>query len=192
MEKDKLNVIMLTEDELNKLIKDAGAAGAKVALKKLEEKKNALHKEIMDKRLHNTKLLLENYRLLKLNMENSIYEKSQMNESAADILNNMMNLYDDEVIIDSIKRSAVRTAIIISHIDKMLSIFEIYCNQSRKSTDKRKYQVIYDYYIASDKLEIGQIMAKQHYGKQTIYDDIKSAESSLTALFFGIDGLKLK
>lgn len=185
-------LIVLTKEELVDLQIKAAEIGARTALEKLEEEKKKMHKEIVDKRLHNTKLLLQNYRMLKLNKNNAIYNQRQMKESAVDILSNMMSLYDDEIVINSIKRSATRTAIIISHVEMMLKLYKSYCESSKKKWEKRRYDIIYDFYISNQPKSIGQIAGQYHYSKQTIYDDISAAESALSALIFGIDGIKIK
>ncbi|MGL5433789.1 MAG: hypothetical protein ACRDBO_00130 [Lachnospiraceae bacterium] len=190
--KAPVQLITLTEDRLEELMKAAGEAGANAAMQKASDERKAHHKKVVDKRLHNTKLLLKNYHMLKLNMKCSVYSKSQMRESAVDILNGMMNLYDDEVIIDSIKRSSARTAIIVTHIDTMLGLYEAYCNKSQREIDRRRYDVIFNYYISGKMLSVKEISLKINQSVQTVYDDLKAAEERLTALIFGIDGLKLK
>ena len=127
--------VILTKEEIAAMRKEAAEIGARAAMEKLEQEKKSLHRKAFDRRLHNTKLLLRNYRMLRENAENSIYGRSQMEESAADILCSMMNMYDDEVIVDAIKRSATRTAIIVSHIDTMLKLYEAYCSKSGSDLD---------------------------------------------------------
>lgn len=183
--------IILTREELKTMQHEAAKIGAKVAIEKLREEKAKMIGEKIDRRLYNTKLLLKNYRMLKENADNSIFGKSQMNESAADILNNMMNLYDDEVIVDSIKRSATRTAIMVAHIEHMLHIYQKCCEFSASELDYRRFEVIYDRYIAKYILSIGEIAKKQNMSKENVYSDIKIGVNRLSALFFGIDSLKL-
>ena len=76
-----------------------------------------------------------------------------MQESAADILDTMMNVYDDHIIVDSIRRSATRTAIMVQHIEKMLEIYEMYA-KAGNCIDQRQYDVIYQMYIAPEKLSL--------------------------------------
>lgn len=193
MEKtDNIKLITLTKDDLNSLCSKAAEVGAKVALERLEQEKKNLHNKSVDRRLHNTKLLLRNYRMLKENVDNSIFGRSQMEESAADILCSMMNIYDDEVIVDSIKRSATRTAIIVSHVETMLSLYKSYCEKSSNELDKRRYQVAYDMYLAEDTLKPAYIAKKHDMSKENVYADIKIAVERLSALIFGIDGLKME
>lgn len=195
MEKTERNVqapkefVMLSKEELAAMQKAAAEIGARVALEKLEEEKKKMHSKAADRRLHNTKLLLRNYRMLKENSQNSIFGRSQMKESAADILCSMMNLYDDEVIVDAIKRSASRTAIMVSHIDNMIGIYQTYCEKT-SSLDVRRYEVIYDMYIADEMMNAKDIAKKQNMSKENVYSDLKIAVERLSALLFGVDGLK--
>lgn len=181
--------IILSKEELSSMQQEAARIGAKTALEKFEEEKKKLNSRAMDRRLHNTKLLLRNYHMLKDNSENSIYGRSQMKESAADILCSMMNMYDDEVIVDAIKRSATRTAIIVSHIDTMLGLYKVYCDKSSNDLDRRRYEVIYDMYMAEQTLSVKEIAKKQNMSRESVYTDLKIAIERLSALIFGVDGL---
>lgn len=181
--------IILSKEELTAMQQEAARIGAKTAIEKLEEEKKNLHAKVVNRRFHNTKLLMKNYRMLKVHSENSIFGRSQMEESAADILYNMMNLYDDEVIVDAIKRSATRTAIMVSHINNMLSLYQVYCEKSSSEADIRRYEVIYDMYVSEETMTVNEIARKYNMSKENVYSDIKIAIKKLSALFFGIDGL---
>lgn len=184
--------IMLSREELSAMQQEAARIGARTALEKFEEEKKKMNSRSMDRRLHNTKLLLRNYRMLKDNSENSIYGRSQMKESAADILCSMMNMYDDEVIVDAIKRSATRTAIIVSHIDTMLGLYKVYCDKSSNDLDRRRYEVIYDMYMTEQTLSVKEIAKKQNMSRESVYTDLKIAIERLSALIFGVDGLSVQ
>ncbi|NBH17532.1 hypothetical protein D3Z55_08610 [Clostridiaceae bacterium] len=185
-------MISLSREELAAIAKEAAEIGARTALETMEQEKKKMHSKAADRRLHNTKLLLRNYRMLKDNSENSIFGRSQMEESAADILCSMMNLYDDEVIVDAIKRSATRTAIMVSHIDTMMGIYRAYCEKSSNILDIRRYEVVYDMYIAEESLTVKDIAKKKSMSKENVYSDLKIATERLSALIFGVDGLSVR
>ena len=185
-------VICLFKEELENIYKEAAAIGAQTAIETLEAEKKKTYNKMVDKRLHNTKLLMRNYHMLKENADNSIFGRVQMEESAADILCSMMNMYDDEVIVDAIKRSASRTAIIVSHIETMLELYKTYCEKSSNELDARRYEVVYDMYISDKQMTVKQIAEKQSMSKENVYSDINIAMERISALIFGIDGLKLK
>lgn len=183
--------VILTKEEIAAMQKEAAEIGAKAAMEKLEKERKSMYSKAADRRFHNTKLLLRNYRMLRENADNSIYGRSQMKESAADILSSMMNLYDDEVIVDAIKRSATRTAIIVTHVNTMLELYEAYCEKSGNEPDRRRHETVNDMYIVERPLTVKEIAKKQHVSEETVYKDLKIATERLSALIFGVDGLRI-
>lgn len=182
-------LITLSKEDLQELMEKAAVAGAKAGIDRYEAELKDRQKKYRDKRYHNTKLLLRNYRMLQINAENSVFGRSQMEESAADILDNMMNMYNDEVIVESIKTSATRTAIIVSHVKTMIRMYQICCEQSGNEIDKRRYDIIYGLYISDPKITRKELMDKWNISSDTTYTDEKIAIESLSALIFGVDGL---
>ena len=189
---DTEKLLVLTQEQLRDIYEKAAAIGAKEALKTLEQERKKKQGKIADRKLRNTKLLLRNYHMLKEHAENSVFGRTQMEESALDILESMMNLYEDTIIIESIKRSATRTAIIVSHIEVMFGLYQSYCEHtSSKEIDLRRYQVAWDMYMADDTLSAKEIAKKQNISVRNVYDDIKVATERLSALIFGVDGLNV-
>lgn len=182
-------LITLSKEDLQELMEKAAVAGAKAGIDRYEAELKDRQKKYRDKRYHNTKLLLRNYRMLQINAENSVFGRSQMEESAADILDNMMNMYNDEVIVESIKTSATRTTIIVSHVKTMIRMYQICCEQSGNEIDKRRYDIIYGLYISDPKITRKELMNKWNISSDTTYTDEKIAIERLSALIFGVDGL---
>lgn len=183
-------VMRLTSQQLELLVDRAAKTAAAEAIRVYESRQQSDHEERVDRRLMNTKLLLRNYRMLKAHTENSVFSRQQMDESAEEILESLMSGSDTEVIIDSIKRSVTRTAIIVDHIDTMLGLYEIYCGQApQPELETRRYSVVYDMYIADPGLSAIEIATKQNMSKENVYADLKTAIERLTALIFGVDGL---
>lgn len=185
-------LVTLTPVQLKDIYEKAAAIGAKEALKTFEQERKKEYSSRSDRRLRNTKLLLRNYHMLKEHSQNSVFGRTQMEESALDILESMMTMYDNEVIIESIKRSATRTAVIVSHIETMFGLYEAYCDKSQnRDIDMRRYEVIWDMYMAVNTLSVKEIAKKQHISKDTVYSDLRVATERLTALIFGVDGLNV-
>ena len=185
-------LVTLTPVQLKDIYEKAAAIGAKEALKAFEQERKKEFSSRSDRRLRNTKLLLRNYRMLKEHAQNSVFGRTQMEESALDILESMMTMYDNEIIIESIKRSATRTAVIVSHIETMFGLYAAYCDNSQnRDIDMRRYEVIWDMYMATDTLSVKEIAEKQHISKDTVYSDLRVAVERLTALIFGVDGLNV-
>ena len=175
------------EDPETGMIQQAALAGAQVASDAMMVGQRKSEKEKIDRRLHNTDLLLRNYRTLKASYENAVY-KSKEGE-VTEVLEDIMTMKDDKVIVESIKTSAKRTAIMVQHIDKMLDVYRIYCSKLSEK-DKRRYKIIKALYISKTPMTIAEISKKFSVSKVTVYEDIKIAKERLSSLFFGIDGLK--
>lgn len=186
-------ILSLSAAELREIYEKAAAIGAREALKAFEQERKKEYSHRADKRLRNTKLLLRNYHMLKEHAENSVFGRTQMKESALDILESMMSIYNDEVIIQSIKNSATRTAIIVSHIETMFGLYYSYCDRSiNREIDLRRYNVIWDMYMAEDTLSVKEIAEKLSISKDSVYSDLRIGIERLTALIFGVDGLNVR
>lgn len=185
-------LITLTKEDLQELFDKAAEIGARTGIDKFQEELKSSQKKRADRRLHNTKLLLRNYRMLEIHAENSVFGRTQMDESAYDILESMMtmNMYNDDVVVESIKKSATKTAIMVGHIKTMLEMFKIFCERSSNELDERRYDVIHGLYISDPKVTRKELAEKWNVSTDTTYSDEKIAMERLSALFFGVDGLK--
>lgn len=185
--------VTLTYEQLKDIYEKSAAIGAKEAVRIFEQERRKEQGKRADKRLRNTKLLLRNYHVLKEHAENSVFGRTQMEESAMDILESMMSMYDNEVIIESIKRSATRTAVIVTHIETMFGLYEIYCEKSaNRELEQRRYKVVWDMYMAEKPLTAKEVAEKQHISKDSVYSDLRVAVERLSALIFGVDGLNVQ
>lgn len=185
--------VLLSDEELKSIYEKAAAIGANEALKKFEQERKREFGQRADRRLRNTKLLLRNYRMLKEHAENSVFSRAQMEESAFDILEVMMSSYDNDMVIDSIKNSAARTAIMVSHVETMIGLYAAFCEKSpNREIERRRYDVVWDMYMAEETLSAKEIAEKQNMSKENVYADLRVAVERLTALIFGVDGLKVQ
>ena len=181
---------VVSDEEISRIIKEASAVASKEAIRAYETEKEKERGKRRDRRLRNTALLLENYRMFKQSVDNSIYSSRQIEESAGDILESMMNIYDDEVIIRSIRRSAEKTSVMVAHIDNMIELYRAYCyHQSGDYIDIRRFEVMYQTYISDKKKSVGELALDYDVSANTIYGDLNEAKRRLGALIFGIDGV---
>lgn len=191
-ETDQAKLVVITGEELRNIYERAAAVGAKEAMERFEKERKKEYGQKVDRRLRNTKLLLRNYHMLKEHAASSIFSRMQMDESAFDILETMMQSYDNDVIISSIKESAARTAIMVSHIETMLGLYAAFCEKSpNREIERRRYAVVWDMYMAEQTLTAKEIAKKQNMSRENVYADLRIAIERLTALFFGVDGLNV-
>lgn len=187
--------IIMGANELEELIRtslvSAAMEGAALAMARLEEK-TLEEKAIARKRkLHNTRLLLRNYQVMKENCTESVYSKAMARNTDMEYFDQLMRGKEDreDLIIASIKESAERTAVILAHVDKMLAVFKGYCTRSG-SMETRRYEVLKRTYLLKTKKKAKDLALDFDVTERTIFKDLEIAEERLSVLFFGVDGLK--
>ena len=169
------------------LIKLAASIGAQAALKTYFQQRRKTVEAQQDMRLHNTKMLLENYRDFKTYSMQAIYDAEQA-EDTIDILDLMWSPGNKvEIQVDSIKRSTVKTRVIIAHIDNMLGAYQKFCEHSSRPEEQRRYDILYDTYISNEKKTVKAIAQKYNIATRTVYLDLKYSISRMAKLIFGID-----
>ena len=167
----------------------ASKCGAEAAMKKLDEERKQARKDAVKHRQHNIKLLLRNYRDLKASVENAVYE-AETSETALDILEDlMMPGRNPSLTIESVKRSAARTAALMDHVDAELYAFKFKCENSKSQKVNRQWDIVYWLYISDVPKTMEDLAAEYVCDKRTLYYDLNNAYETLAALMFGIDGL---
>jgi len=187
-----VNYAYLSTKALEIAIQRGVEIGTKTALDFIAQEKKVLRKGRYDKRLRNTRLLLRNYRSLKTHARDAVFSATQAKENAVDILDGLNDYsFDDDLYVESIKKSRQRTLIILRHIEEMLRYYRINCEQSGKAEELRRYRVIMATYINDEKKSAEEIATDENIERRTIYKDINMAIKTLSALIFGIDSLKV-
>lgn len=139
-----------------------------------------------DRRLHNTKLLMERYRGLVAHSENSVYEATQIGED--ENFHSLVELMEGRErgrSVESLRESVARTSIMVHHIRKMLDYYEFCCTTSKKPEDARRLRVIHGLYIDEDKKTPEEMAKQECVDVRTIYRDSQTALSDMSALLFG-------
>lgn len=172
----------------------AGAeVGAAAAVKAVERERKKFRDKQHDRRLHNTKLLLRHYRTLNEHYKHAVFDVSTAeteSDTFAEIMQSMnRDISDEELYIESIKKSYVRTKVIMIHVNKMLDIYKIMCEQSERQDDARHWRVLEAMYISEVATPASEIALQEHIDKRTVYKDIEACVADLTTLLFGIDGI---
>jgi len=162
---------------------DIAKAAAVEALKLQKEEERQYVKK---NRYHNTELLLKNYLNLLDHYENA-------KDKASDIMA-LDDLDIDEVIIKAIKRSRVRTMIMINQIDTCLDILKFRMASKGQS---EKYEVIYCLYLDKarrdvERGELTKAVAQElNCSEPSVHRWKNEMVRELSILLFGVDGLRL-
>lgn len=171
MAKNNINV----EELINK-------AANKAATEAVKEFRMKEKQDNSKNTLHNTRLLLKKYNELVNNIENSIDRVNQLEDS----LINYDDIDEDELYIKSIKRSKIKTLIMIAHIDKAMETLKE--NQIKKGTIE-KYEILEEFYLKGVKYD--DIVQLHYCGVNTPRRWISEMVDDLSVLLFGIDGIRL-
>ncbi|WP_443660665.1 hypothetical protein [Clostridium algidicarnis] len=127
---------------------------------------------------HNTRLLLKHYKDLKEHSEKAkFYIESEDIEEENE---------EDRAYILSIRRSKLRTIIMVSHIDMAMDTLK---DKEYKLVSSEKYEALRMFYIEGVPYE--QIVKHFNCGVNTPRRWINEMIKELSILLFGIDGLKL-
>ena len=111
-----------------------------------------------------------------------------------DDVNEILNLMsewakEEDTTIESIKKSAAKTKLIMDHVDEMLRIYKAACERSKKPEDMRRYSVLYDYYVGDEEFTLEELADRHGVELRTVYRDLRDATARLTALIFGVEGV---
>lgn len=138
-----------------------------------------------DRRLRNIKLLLKNYRNFKKHCDTLTVELDNLDDAW------MLNeLGAEELALDSIKRSKVRTRAMVKFIDRMIAVYRIICEQSGREEDKRIFQSVHLLYLDEERSTAKEIAKCHKTDTRTVYRDVDKACEALASLIFGIDSIR--
>lgn len=159
-------------------------------LKCLEKEKSKDTKVKRDKRLKNTRLLLENYTMLHDYSDNAVVSlKTALEREAGESLSLLWAIEqcDGDKLIESLKRSVTLTKTIMSHVDEMLRVYKNYCDNSHDPEAKRRYRVLEYRYVKN--IPAAEICENEHISQATYYRDNQESIKVLQVLVFGLEGL---
>lgn len=120
MAQEDMNVTIPPE-----MMQEIVRVASETAIEKFQHEAERNRKAVKDKRLHNTKLLLQNYHCFVEHSKSAVYEASQLSEDDdfEELMEELMSQSDGRVrvpVVRSIQESAAHTRIIVQHIDRML------------------------------------------------------------------------
>lgn len=177
------------------IVRDAARAGADALRREQAAIRKQERSKTIDRRLHNTRLLLKNYRMLKQHFQNAVYtfeEEQAVGDMKPGDIWKLLNKTapTEEIYIEAICKSATRTMIILQHLDRMLGIYAAFCDKSNMDSVKRQYRILKARYLDEAQIPMTEIAEREHVHKRTAEKDLDSAIESVTALIFGIDAIK--
>lgn len=131
-----------------------------------------------EKRLHNVKLLMENY----IRIKQSITEVKEYEEQHSDLTPEQM--MSSEYLIASLNESRIRSRVMIDHVNKTLEVYRFICDLERVP---ERYGMLIDKHVHN--LDVWRMEEKYSVSRRTVYRQLDEAYQTLSVLLFGIDAV---
>ena len=147
----------------------------------LKEHEKQLRREKRIKVFQNTKKLMENYNRICQSVEEGVAELSDMDNG-----DELEEFTEEDIFINSILKSKLRSIVMIGHIDKCLKLLED--EECRKNTHE-KYLAFKYFYL--DGMTYENIAEIYGYGERTARRWITELTGILSVYLFGADALML-
>ena len=181
--------IRLTEQELRKLCEEAADAGVAKYIAGQEREEKARR----DGLLHNTRVLLENYRKFKAYIERAVktledVEGVELSERDVDIMR-IFGIREGDRKIQSVQRSVTTMTLLMAHVDRMLEVYRASCEGSPSVVERRKWDVIERMYLREKRMTTSHIAAEFNIDPRAIREDAKQARDDIRVLLFGIEAI---
>lgn len=174
----------LTDGQLAKIAE----AASRVAIEEYHREAEKTRQENKDKRLYNTRLLMEKYRGMVKYSEDAVYDATQVPDDLdLQTLLEIMGCGSDSysLSVESIQERVGKVRVILDHVTKMLDYYRIRCESSGKQEIMRKWETISYLYLDENEITV-QDLAKMYYvDERTVYRYNRAALQDLSALFFG-------
>lgn len=152
------------------------------ALSHLEKQNKKIEQTKHDRRLHNIRLLLSNYRGLVLHCEDIVEDLSTFQSmSIQDLDISTISLES----IESIKKSKEKSLTMVWYIRSKMDAYKNSCTQD----DLRYFRVLEKKYLTPVKWSIKQIAESESIDKATVYRYLDKVIADLPVVFFGVDAI---
>lgn len=150
------------------MVKEEIAEIARIAAVEALAHKDDVLREELDARYHDVKLLMSNYRKLKLHYK---------------------HISPEVLEVSSICSMRHKTRLMMSHVDKMISAYKSLCSATNNAEEERRWKALYLRYIADERMSVDDIAARLDIDRRTFYRDIGKAMEDMAVLLFGIEAI---
>ena len=177
----------MDNEKLIDVVQKAAEVGARVALEQIGKENERRRARWQERRIKATEDILNKFPMWRLMSENAVHDALCVDTRAADILDLLLRTDKETIKIESIAESAIRTATIVQHVEKMVDVYEAYCAKSLRPEESRKFRAFYQRYIAEQRETVSEIAKQENVSADSIYLDLKEAKEMFSALLFGIN-----
>ena len=163
----------------------AAETASKTALETYAKEKRKDSRILADRRLRDTKRLMNNYREIKIHAGDAIASLREVENEDYEFFRDLIE-YGDTIEVAAIVRSKAKSAIMLAHIDAMLQTYQAICYGSNRPEEIRRYRVLEARCLIEKPLTAPEIAQAENIDIRTVYKDFDAACEKISALLFGI------
>lgn len=150
------------------------------------EQRESDEKKAKDKRLRNTKLLLQNYRSFQRYAER--FEKNAVKDWEGIDVEELLVFGED--LVKSIRQTSQRTLVMVQHIDLALETLKFLYSLEKHPGTRRQYDILYARFVEG--ALIREIAEENEINNRNVYKAIDAATERLSIILFGVYGLRIE
>jgi len=187
-------IFMLTSDDLAKFASLCAKEGGKEGIKAYQREREEREEYRRDEVRASAKYLIIHYRRLKKLKSTAVHSaETVQNPTLMEIFEEILDqVRESEFDVESIKKSKIKTGVILDHVDVQLENYRKECDESTNQDVQRRYRIVNMMYLQGDKLSADKIAEIENIDRSTVYRTLNRAFEDLAALFFGIDAMYKK
>lgn len=149
---------------------------SRTAIEMWEKNKKKSEQEKKDNRLFNTKLLVLNYRKLKLHCEEEI---------PGDILIAGIAFDDERLSLDTLLNEKAKTYRMMQYVDSMLVAYAVYAKEKGDHIERR-YKIMDRLYINKNLIKPSDLAELFNISDRQVYKDRDQAIRDFSVMLFGM------
>lgn len=184
--------VTISEEELERLVKNAGREGAKKGVEAYEERQEKEREALADKVKNSAKSIIIHYRQLKRMKNTSVYNTDTVTDpTLKEIMDGILDrVRKEEFDLTSTNKNRIITGMLMNHVDVQLENYRKECRKARIPEVQRRYRVVEMMFLREDPLRAEDVAELEDIDKSTVYRTLEKAYDDLSVLFFGIEGVK--
>lgn len=184
------NILVITDEYLKDLMRQAGKAAAQATRKAIEEERVKSEKKAADRRYKTTKDMLKSYRREKIRLadEEKFTEEEQAEMRWAfleDLIGNQTGSEKLKDMIPDYEKKRRESKYTIWLIENALRLYDMEVSKSGNEVNKRRFAEMKALYIDDVPTEVPELAEQNHIAERVVYKDIGIAVRIMMVYLFG-------
>ena len=180
--------VVLTEEEITKMMKKAAREGAKEGIAAYESKQAVVMAERTEKVRNSAKTLVQHYRQLKKMKDTSVYDPDTVTDlTLAGIFDYILDeCRKEEFELTSTKKNMLITGMLLNHVDTQLKNYKKECEQSKIPDVERRYRVVEMMFLNEEPMKPDDVAEVENIDKSNVYRTLEKAYAAHSKIMLSV------